>query len=195
MPNIQAPFGFRQWSGMGATPTYEQTTRLIASGNGTAIFNGDPVVSLSTGYITRATAGTTQIAGIFIGCKYLSTSQKRTLWMPYWPGSDAAADVEAYIITDPNAKFLAQAGGAATAIVLGNVGNNVNFGLGTGNTSTGNSGAFADQTTIATTATLPFRILQLVQDPPGSNGSDITTGYNYVVVGFNFMDVKSTTGI
>ena len=195
MPNTQAPFGFQQWSGNGATPTYEQTTRLIASNNATAIFNGDPVVSLSTGYITRATAGTTQIAGIFVGCKFLSTSQKRTIWLPYWPGSDAASDIEAYVIADPNAKFKVQAGGSSTPITLAAVNNNINFGLGTGNTSTGNSGAFADQTTINTTTTLPFRITQLLTDPPGWNGSDATTGYNYVIVAFNWMDAKSTTGI
>jgi hypothetical protein len=37
-----------------------------------------------------------------------------------------------------------------------------------------------------------------VQDPAGSNGSDITTAYNYVVVGFNnevFRGNAAVTGI
>jgi hypothetical protein len=40
-------------------------------------------------------------------------------------------------------------------------------------------------TTPATTSTLPFTIVGFVQDPSGSNGTDITTAYNYVLVTFN----------
>jgi hypothetical protein len=32
---------------------------------------------------------------------------------------------------------------------------------------------------------LPFRIVGLVENPPGSNGTDITTEYNRVIVAFN----------
>jgi hypothetical protein len=32
---------------------------------------------------------------------------------------------------------------------------------------------------------LPFTITGFVQDPPGANGTDITTGYNLVKVTFN----------
>lgn len=181
MPNTNAPFGFRQYRGLGSAPTYEQSVRLIKSDNTTATFFGDPVTNLNTGYITRATAGTAQITGIFAGCKYLSTSQKRTVWSNFWPGADAAADVEAYIIDDPNAQFLVQAGG--TAIGLADIGLNIQFNLGTGNANTGISGAYVESP--AVTATLPFRIIGLDVDPPGSNGSDIASAYNYVIVGFN----------
>jgi len=181
MANTNAPFGFRQYRGLGSAPTYEQSVRLVKSDNTTAIYFGDPVSNLNTGYITRATAGTAQISGIFAGCKYLSTSQKRTVWSNYWPGSDAAADVEAYIIDDPNAQFLVQAGG--TAIGLADMGLNIQFNLGTGNASTGISGAFVESP--AVTATLPFRIIGFDVDPPGSNGTDITSAYNYVIVAFN----------
>ena len=181
MANTNAPFGFRQYRGLGSAPTYEQSVRLVKSDNTTAIYFGDPVSNLNTGYITRATAGTAQISGIFAGCKYLSTSQKRTVWSNYWPGSDAAADVEAYIIDDPNAQFLVQAGG--TAIGLADMGLNIQFNLGTGNSATGISGAYVESPTV--TATLPFRIIGFDVDPPGSNGTDITSAYNYVIVAFN----------
>ena len=181
MPNTNAPFGFRVYRGMGATPTYEQSVRLVKSDNTTAIYFGDPVSNLDTGYITRATAGTAQIAGIFAGCKYLSTSQKRVVWSNYWPGADAAADVEAYIIDAPNTQFLVQAGG--TAIGLAAMGLYVQFNLGTGNANTGISGAFVESPNV--TATLPFRIIGFDVDPPGSNGTDIASAYNYIIVGFN----------
>jgi hypothetical protein len=189
MPNTNAPFGFRQYRGLGSAPTYEQSVRLIKSDNTTAIFFGDPVTNLNTGYIGRATAGANPISGIFAGCKYLSTSQKRTVWSNYWPGADAAADVEAYLIDDPNAQFLVQAGG--TAIGLGDMGNYIQFDLGTGNTATGISGAFV--TGAATTITLPFRIIGFDVDPPGSNGTDISSAYNYVIVAFNNITSRSNT--
>jgi hypothetical protein len=181
MANTNAPFGFREYRGMGSGPTYEQSVRLIKSDNTTAVYFGDPVSNLGTGYITRATAGTAQISGIFAGCKYLSTSQKRTVWSNYWPGSDASADVEAYIIDAPNAQFIVQAGG--TAIGLADMGLNIQFNLGTGNADTGISGAYVESP--AVTATLPFRIIGFVESPPGANGTDITSAYNQIIVGFN----------
>lgn len=181
MANTNAPFGLRQYRGLGSAPTYEQSVRLVKSDNTTAIYFGDPVTNLNTGYITRATAGTAQVSGIFAGCKYLSTSQKRTVWSNFWPGADAAADVEAYIIDDPNAQFVVQAGG--TAIGLADMGLNIQFNLGTGNSATGISGAYVESP--AVTATLPFRIIGFIQDPPGANGTDIGSAYNQIIVGFN----------
>jgi len=180
MANTNAPFGFRQYRGLGSAPTYEQSVRLISSANTNAIYFGDPVKSLNTGYIDRGTASAA-IAGIFAGCKYLSTSQKRTVWSNYWPGADASADVEAYIINDPNAQFVVQAGG--TAVTFADIGNNIDFDLGTGNASTGISGAFA--TGVASTITLPFRVVGLVTQPPGANGTDPTSAYDQIIVSFN----------
>jgi len=111
MANTSAPFGFRQYSGNGSAPTYEQIAVRIAY-NASAIFYGDPVLPDANGYVVVGAPGTTQIAGVFQGCKYLSVSQKRTVWSNYWPGSDVASSqtVEGYIVNDPNAKFIAQTG-------------------------------------------------------------------------------------
>ena len=60
MANISTPFGFRQiGNDEGFAPTYGMSTRRIASGNGTAIFRGDAVTSLNTGYIAQSSAGST----------------------------------------------------------------------------------------------------------------------------------------
>lgn len=196
MANTNAPFGF-QLAGFldGRSGSLGQQTRLIANGDTTAVYSGDPVTSLNTGYVTRSTAGTTQIAGIFIGCTYLNTALGRTVWSPSWPGSGATGDVTAYVVTDPQAVFKVQAGGSATAIGLADINANVNFALGTGNATSGQSGAYADQTTISpSTTTLPFRIVGLIQAPPGANGTDITSGYNQILVAFNFQDFRVTTG-
>ncbi len=196
MANTFAPFGFSQNRGNGSAPTYEQRVRKIASDNATAIFAGDPVTTLSTGYIAQSSPGTTQIAGIFVGCKYLSTALQRTVWSPFWPGSGATGDVQAYIVNDPNAQFVAQVGGSSsTGIVFADIGANVNFAVGTGSTVTGISGAYVNQTTVNTTATLPFRIVGLIENPPGGPGTDSTSAYNWVLVAFNNVDTKSLTGI
>lgn len=205
MANVNAPFGFSQYSGTGQTPTYEQAVMSISSSYATAIFFGDPVVQINTGYIQQAASNSVAVAGIFVGCEYTSVSQKRRVWSRYWPGSDANGDVMAYVVTDPSAQWIVQTANSnttATAVGLSNVGNNIGFAVGTGNTSTGNSAAYADQFTINTTATLPFRINALANYIPGQtsplagiNGNDPTTAYNYIVVGFNNAVGKSLTGI
>lgn len=197
MANQNAPFGFSQYSGTGSVPTYEQVTKLIASNNGTAIFSGDPIVELNTGYIAQASSNSAAngVGGIFTGCTYISVSQKRRVWSNYWPGSDANGDVTAYVINDPNAQFLVQVGGSTTPVTQADVGSNIGFGVGTGNTANGISGAYADQGVINTTNTTPFRIVGLVAFPPGGPGTDTTTGYNRIIVAFNNVATKQLTGI
>ena len=190
MANTNAPFGFRQYRGLGSAPNYEQSVRLIKSDDSTAGYFGDPLSNLNTGYITRATAGTAQITGIFAGCKYLSTSQKRTVWSNWWPGADNNGNVEAYIINDPNAKFVAQFGNVSVAQSYINSG--VGFNIGSGNTASGISGAYL--ATLATDSSMPFKVVALVTDPPGANGTE-SGAYQKAIVAFNNVSTKQLTGI
>ena len=188
MANVNAPFGFRPYRGTGSAPTFALSTRRIASNNTTAIFKGDAVIPLTTGYIAQATASTVRVEGIFWGCKYTSISQKRTVWSDYWPGADAVTDsIEAYIIDDPNMQFIVQSSDSTgtAAITFANIGEYINIAVGTGNTATGLSGMTVDQDTLGTTVTLPFRIVGLVENPPGAEGTDIAAEFNQVIVAFN----------
>ena len=193
MANANTPFGFQQYQGTGSVPTYEQVPVKIAY-NASAIYYGDPVEGDANGLVVQGdgTTGNSGIAGIFVGCKYLSVSQKRTVWSNYWPGSDVASTqtVEGYIINDPNAKFLVQSD--SSGIAQADVNLNIGYAIGTGNANTGISGAYV--TGAAVTATLPFRIVGLVQDPPGSPGTE-AGAYNRVIVAFNNVATKSLTGI
>ena len=196
MSNTNAPNGFQYFGRLeGGSPTEGQTARLIASADTAAVGSGDPVTSLNTGYVTLSTAGTTQIDGIFIGCRYLSTAIGRVIETNYWPGSGANGDVTAFLSTDPQAVFQAQSNN--TAIVFADIGANINFVAGTPNSTTGFSAAALDQSTIATTNTLPFRIVGLLSDagPPGASGTDNANPYNRVLVSANNWDRKSLTGI
>jgi len=194
MANTAAYYGFLQYQGgAGGAPTFAQSLRRIASSQNTAIYTGDPVTPVAgtgaaTGYITSAANGAEPIAGIFVGCKYLSTSQKRTVWSNYWPGSDASGDVEAYVIDDPNARFIVQTSfsgapmtGSVSTMTSGIQGQYATFALGTGSTSTGRSGAYLSG--VSTTITSPFIVIDYAISV--GNGGDPTTQYCNVIVGFN----------
>ena len=195
MANTNAPFGFRQYSGNGSAPTYEQVAVQIAY-NASAIYFGDPVEPDASGTVVRGdgTTGAGGIAGIFVGCKYLSVSQKRTVWSNYWPGSDVASSqvVEGYIVNDPNAKFLVQVG--TTGLTQAEVNSNIGYDIGTGNAANGLSGAFVTESSLATTSTLPFRVISLVTQPPGAPGTE-AGAYNLVIVAFNNVSTKSLTSV
>ena len=62
-----------------------------------------------------------------------------------------------------------------------------------GNTSTGISGMYVD--TVGTSSTAPFRVVSLVTDPPGSNGTDTAANANYVIVGFLNVSTKTLVTI
>lgn len=197
MANNFAPNGFSQYSGTGSAPTYEMVSRVI-TGTASAIYTGDPVTTQADGSIAQSSPGTTQIAGIFAGCDYISATLLRRVWSPYWPGSGSAlanTTINAKIINDPNAQFSVQSGNAGSPVTQANVGNNINFAIGTGNALNGQSGAYANQATVNTTATLPFRITGLQLNPPGANGTDATSNGNIIIVAFNNVDTKSLTGI
>jgi hypothetical protein len=198
MANTLAPFGFRLAKrGAGSAPNFELIKARILHSDSTKIYRGDPVKMQSTGYIAQWTASTavSQLWGIFSHCKYLSTSQGKTVNSPYWPGADAASGtVEAYLVPcvmSPTPVFVVQNSG--TAITQADVGANADVSIGTGSTVGGCfSGATLDQSTLATTATLPFRIVGLYEGAEGANGMDHASSYNWVYVAAN---VNGNTGI
>jgi hypothetical protein len=201
MANVSSPNGFQPCGVLaGLAPSEGFVRRRIAVANSTAIYRGDPVVSLNTGYITQATAGTTQLAGIFWGVEYYSIAAKGPIKAPSWSGSTSdvvsGSTIYADVIDNPQQEYLVQSGNGGP-VTFASVGNNINFALGTGNSTTGISGAYADFATLGTTSTLPFRIIALAGDflIPGVNGADATTTYNSLIVAPNWFDRNSTTGI
>lgn len=200
--NVNAAFGFRQYRGRGTTPSFEQVT--FGNGgidfNATVIYNGDPVVRAGSGDGTikqaagSAGGSTVTLAGIFQGCKYLSTVTKKTEWSNYWPGGSPVttgnqSTIEAYVITDTNAQFVAQSD--STGLVQADAGSNLDFNIGTGTAANGLSGAFLIHGG-ATTAALPFRFQELVLNPPGANGTN-SGAYNLAVVSFNNVEGNNAT--
>lgn len=203
MSNTFAPFGYSQVGGnAGAAPNFEQAAYPILYSDSDKIYTGDPVKIGSNGYIAAWTSGTgvSQLFGIFGGCQYLSTSQGRVVWSPYWPGSDVASGAQSSVVgyvvpVSPGSapRFLVQTGNSSTtavAVTQAYVGQNSDVAMGTGNTLNGRSGAYLDINTFGATATLPFRIIGLYQGV--GNGSDATSANNWVIVSANTLQ---TTGI
>ena len=202
MANTNAPYGFRQYKGNGSAPTYEQVA-VVVDYDASAIYYGDPVTAQADGSVARsASTGVSPapaalgIAGIFVGCKYLSTAQKRVVWSNYFPGSGdpVANSVEGYIVNDPNAQFIAQSDGTGLAATAVNA--TIGFVIGSGNTANGLSGAYLDSTTLNNSVNNPFRVVALTADPAGYPGA-LANGqaYDYAIVAFNNVTTKNFTGV
>lgn len=202
MANTAGFFGFTQWgtaSGPVNMASAGNPPYRIAAGNATPIFFGDAVrmVNTLTGFVQQWVAGdggtaTNILVGIFTGCRYFSTSQKKIIWNNYWPGSDATGDVEAFVCDDPNSLWRVQAN--TGPITQTSIGQTADIAAApTGNTTTGISGMSLAAPT--TTATLPFKVVNVITTPPGANGTDLTTANNYVIVAFNNQQYKSLVGI
>ena len=196
MANVDSPFGFRYFGRQeGGSPTAGLTPRNIASTYGTGIFQGDPIISMASGYIQAATSNTVTVGGVFNGVEYLNSNVGRKIWFNSWPASGAGGNGQGYLSNDPQALFLAQSNGSP--IVFADIGMNIGFATGSGNTTTGISAYSLDQSTIGTTNTLPFRIVGLWSQyaPPGSAGADDANDFNWAVVALNNTDRTSTTGV
>lgn len=177
MANQETAFGLRPVGlvGSGANST-GVTEYEIASNNTNAIYNGAIVVPLAAGVIDQAgdtAGGTTQALGVLIGVQYHDSTQKKPVWLNYWPGSgsvsvDTNYPVKALVADDPNQLFVVAADATLTdrATALATVFANANLGTSarSGSTDTGKSSAQLSVSSVATTATLPLRIVGLVDD-------------------------------
>jgi len=181
MANINGAFGLRpvakMGSGSNSTGVSAYTMYEIANGNTNAIYQGSPVIPLSTGYIDivgAAAGGSVSLLGSFQGCQYVSSTTGKPTWSNYWPGSGADSNhpVQAWVADDPNQLFViaTDASWTSKAIARAAVFANANFGSGTsGSSTTGMSSATLSITLIATTAALHLRIMGWEDDAANSD--------------------------
>jgi len=128
----------------------------IASAYATNIFKGDVVALVSGGTIERISVTTTAIpVGIFMGVSYTDATMG-FIQSNYWPASTVATDAYAYVCDDPWALFKIQADATVAATAIGLNASMIN---GTGSTVTGRSANELQASSVATTNTLPLRII------------------------------------
>ena len=173
-PAVDGPYGLvpvKLLSGspfMGVMRHYQ-----IASGYGTAIFQGDAVKLVTGGTVERDTfdAAMTPI-GVFMGCSYTDPNLKYKVFRQSYPASTVASDIEAYVVDATDVLFKVAVVSSGTTIgdlAQTDVGANVAGVDNTGDSVTGNSRCAISDTS-ATTNTLPFRIVDLVQETKNASG-------------------------
>ena len=183
MANSNGAFGLKPIGKVGmntnSTGASGYTFYEIASGNSNAIYQGSPVIPLSTGYIDivgAAAGGTVGLLGAFYGCEYVSSTTGETVYSNYWPGSGADSNhpVKAWIYDDPLQLYLiaTDASWANKASARAAVFANANFSSGTsGSTTSGMSSAALAISTINTTANLNLRIMGWQENPENADFS------------------------
>ena len=177
MANLATAYGLRPVGLVGSAVNSTGVTQYeIASDNTNAIYNGGICVPLAAGVITYAGAtdgGTTQALGVLMGVEYVDSTTKKTTFLNYWPGSgsvsvDTNHPVKAFVADNPNQLFQVASDATLTnrATALAAVFANATLGTSarTGSTSTGRSNSALSVSSIATTATLPLRIVGIVDD-------------------------------
>jgi hypothetical protein len=182
MANQATAYGLRPiglvGSGVNSTGVTEYE---IASDNANAIFQYGIVIPTSAGVIARAAdtaGGTTAALGVLMGVEYQDSVQKKPVWLNYWPGSagvsvDTNYPVKAYVADNPNQIFQVASDATLTdrATALATVFSNASLGTSAqaGSTNNGNSTSALGVSTVATTATLPLRIVGIVDDEANSD--------------------------
>lgn len=194
MANASGAFGLRpiakMGSGSNSTGSSGYTKYEIANGNTNVIYQGSPVIPLSTGFIDivgAAAGGTVGLVGVFYGCEYVSSVTGELTFSNYWPGSGADSNhpVKAIVYDDPMQLYVISSDASLTskATLRGHVFANANFSSGTsGSTTTGMSSAALGVSTINTTANLNLRIMGWQEDP---ENADFTASGIPVIVRLN----------
>lgn len=178
-PIVPGPYGFRPLNLIGGQVFAGSTRNLpIQYGYSTNIFYGD-VVAITRGFVTRITLTTGAAAatgatgygltGIFLGCNYTDPVTKQKRYSQYWPASTLAGDAVAIVTDDPDTVFksavvTAQGGSTIGSVATSMIGLNIAGSDLAGNQNTGDSYNAVLSTSAATTAALPWRIVDIVRD-------------------------------
>lgn len=177
MANADTPFGLRPVADLSGRPWNGPTRPFsTASGDGTAIFLGDPVILSGTSQTINGTvyadvdqaATGDVVVGVVVGVDPVigagANGRDSTIHR-------AASTVRIlYVCTDPNTLFEIQEVSGGTALAAADIGLNANFVVGTGSATTGQSGVELNNSGEATTNTLDLQIVGLVDRPDNEVG-------------------------
>ena len=182
MANQSTAYGLRPIGLVGSGANSTGVTQYeIASDNTNAIYQYGIVVPTSDGVIDYAGAtdgGTTQALGVLMGVEYHDSVQKNPVWLNYWPGSgsvsvDTNYPIKAFVADNPDQLFKVASDASLTdrATALATVFANASLGTSarTGSTNTGSSNSALSVSSVATTATLPLRIVGIMDDEANSD--------------------------
>ena len=175
MATTSAPYGLRPVNLLGGQ-SFAGSTRLYAipSGYAVSIQTGDPVIITNTGAsrgtIARMNGTTTAttvtstgggfgFVGVFMGCTYTDPVFGKIFRQTY-VASTVASDIQAYVADDPDQVFQIQADGTLSQTALGCNASLIQTVAGSSSYVT--SGLALQASSVATTNTLPLRIVDFV---------------------------------
>jgi hypothetical protein len=178
-PIVDAPYGLKPINLIGGQVFAGSTRNIpIQYGFNTNIFYGD-VVGIVRGFAVRSvvTTGASAVTGsaggggvgVFLGCTFTNPITKQRQFQQFWPAGTLAGDAVAIVTDDPDTLFRVAAvisDGSTTigSIARMDIGQNCNGSNLAGNVNTGNSSNAIVANTAANTASLPFRIVDVVSD-------------------------------
>ena len=216
MANQETAYGLRPVGLVGsATNSTGVTQYEIASNNTHAIYQYGLVVPLAAGVIDYAGAtngGTTQALGVLMGVEYMDATQKKPVFISYWPGSGAVSvdtnhPVKAFVADNPMQVFKVASDASLTDRATAQAAVFANASLGTsartGSTATGSSNSALGVSTINTTATLPLRIVGISDDEANSDFTSagipmlvrINAHFNSPTSRFDSQTTATSTGV
>ena len=192
MANQAGYYGFRPIKMLGAAYNGQgQNEYTIGNNEGSAIYQGDPVILVANGAIDVGSSAGAELIGIFNGCEYTDPTTSKPTWSNYYPGGIAADDIKAYVIDDPNVVFEVKCDDSNAG--QAQVGSNANIATyGAGSTISGISNVAIDGGSFTTDAAANFRVVALSTDV---DNSDYTAANASIRVKINLHALNDSTGI
>lgn len=190
MPNVSRINGFRPVRYLNGSPWTGAATRYkTQASDATAIFMGD-AVKLDGGSdgngvrtVTQATAGAA-VVGVVVGMVVEPTQ----INSPQYRLASTARTL--MVVDDPNVLFEVQEDAVGGALASNSVGLNASLIVGSGSTTTGQSGMQLDTSTAATTATLELKIIEFSQ----REDNEVASANAKVIVKINNHQLAASTG-
>ena len=192
MANIENIFEFRPVKGQGAGYTAVGSNEyVIANGESSAIYQGDPVVLNANGSISVGSSAGAELIGIFNGCFYDDPTTKKPTFSNFYPGGVAQDNMKAFIFDDPNMLFEVKVDD--TKAGQAQVGSNANIATySAGSSNDGVSNVALDGGSFATSSAANFRVVSLSTDP---DNSDYDSANASIIVKINKHSLTDTTGV
>ena len=181
MANVIEKYGLKPVRQLNGSPFINAQNRYrIAANYGTAIYQGDLVVPVTSGNIERATANnSTATVGVFNGCFYTDPTTQKPTFSNFYPGTVNASDIIAMVIDGPDTVYEVKSN---ASFAVADLFRNYSITNTTGSTKTGISYAQLDVATSGTTGTFAVQAIDITQDP---FNSDLTVSNVGVLVRIN----------
>ena len=203
-PSVSAPYGLKPINLIGGQVFAGSTRQRRIASSADSIGFGDPLQFDTDGTVKVTTSTTTPptggFAGVFLGCTFVSSVTGQPTYSQSWISGTSVKSgtyILAYVADDPDTLFKAVGVTASlvvsstTGFVYGDIGANVPLVANTLNTTTGDSQQGLLVGSVATTRSLPIRIVDVVPDTAFDYSG--TTYYPEVIVKFNAPYITDTS--